>query len=124
MIEKDYYTIHEAAELTSMCVSTVRTMCRRGVIEGLMTLGNTYAIPVSWVKMNMVPDGFIPATQAAKLAGISRWGLQKAVNSGKIDHIRRKFSKDKSFILINVKNGKWNDWLAGAKERSARAKGL
>lgn len=122
MIEKDYYTINEAAKLTSMCPSTVRTMCRLKAIDGIMTLGNTYAVPNSWVKMNVVPDGFVRASEAAKIAGISRAGLQKAVDSGKVDHIRRKFSKDKSFILINVKNGKWTTWLSEAQERSARHK--
>lgn len=122
MTEKDYYTILEASELVNICPSTMREMCRKGYIDGLTRVGNTYAIPHSWIKMHQIPEGFLSAPKAAKLAGISRWGMQKAVDSGKVDSIIRTYARGKPFILVNVKNSKWHSWVAEAQARSARYK--
>ncbi len=122
MSDKEYYTIPEAAEIVQMCPITIRSMCKNGLIDGMTKIGSTFAIPSSWVDMYRLPKGFISAPEASVKAGVSRWAMQKAVDAGKVDFIRRPYSGGKTFIYVNVENSKWRNWVAEAQERSARYK--
>lgn len=120
MEEKEYYTIPEACKIVGLCDATVRAMCKKGVIEGMTKIGSNFAIPNAWVKMNTLPDGFVSAPEASRLSGISRWGLQKAVDEGRVDSLRRIYSGDKMYIFVNISNSKWHNWVENARERRAR----
>ena len=122
MNDKDFYTIPEAAEIVKMCPITIRTMCKKNQIEGMTKIGSTFAIPSSWIDMYKLPDGFVSAAEASLKAGVSRWALQKAVNAGKVDFIRRPYSGGKTYVYVNVENAKWRSWVDEAQERSARYK--
>jgi len=118
--EKEFYTIREAAEITRVSYITVFHMFHKGYIEGAFKVGNTVVIPSTWVKKYTLPDGYIPAPEAARKAGVSRAAMQKAVQAEKVDYIRRVYSGEKTYIYVNVKNAKWRTWSTEAGERSPK----
>lgn len=122
MEEKNYYTIPETAALIKINRQIIQTMCREGKIEGAFQVGHIWVIPVNWVKQYILPEGYISAPKAAALAGVSRWGMQKAIEAGKVDSLKRIFTGKLPLIYVNVSNAKWNAWLSEAQERSARYK--
>lgn len=120
MLLKPYYTVQEASILTGISRPVITKMYQGGQIEGILRIGKAVGIPASWVEQFIVPDGYLPAPEAARRAGVTRAAMQKAVQAEKVDYIRRKYSRVKTFIFVNVENAKWNSWVADAQERSSR----
>lgn len=117
-------TIIEAEQITGIESSTIRKMCDKGEIEGTEKVGGRiWTLPYEWAHARRVdPDdyeGYMPLAKAALLADVTREAMRKAAERGAVVAKKRLINKRNSW-WINVSDQSFFDYIAAARERSAR----